>query len=387
TYGAFAVVNTGSVVLLWWHRPHPVIVFGATLLIFVGSSLALGHSGNGGLTLPLWFSVFAVAAYVPGRGGPAAVAAGWLLSVIVKCALVMARGQVITPPEIGLVALEVGFFYVASFTLGVGYRLQRQRAHEAAEHARLLAKHSRALNAEAVAKERNRLARDLHDLAAHDIMDALLSVRSMRITDDAPILAEVEQKTARALDNMRDVVRTLREDDHEGPVREPLAHAARHLIDSVVADRGLTVDAHISVPVPVDDAASSTTISVLTEALINADSHAAGSPVTVALDADSHTVRLTVTNPTAGSYGIDAKVRRRGAAVGESPARVHTTEGTGYGLIGAGERAALIGGTCEAAAAPNGDWVVSLQVPNSATSSASSAGDDDQGAGMIEEDS
>lgn len=206
------------------------------------------------------------------------------------------------------------------------------------------------MNAEAVATERNRLARDLHDLAAHEVMDVLLSIRALRITSDDPILLEVEQKTARALDNMRTVVRTLREENRDGPERAPLHDAARHLIDTLAAERGISVDAHIRVPVQVADAAASTTLSVLKEALLNADTHAPGRPVTVALDADT-SVRLTVTNPT-GSTGTD----------GRSPHPRHAS--TGYGLVGAAERAGLVGGRLEAAPAANGDWRVTMELPS-----------------------
>ncbi|WP_212818747.1 sensor histidine kinase [Polymorphospora rubra] len=356
TYAVFVVVNTLTAGLLWWHRRHPLVVFGGVLLVFVASSLMLGHAGNGGLTLPLWFSVYAVASYAPLRTALVTVSAGWVLSVAVKLGLAIGSGQQIALPAVGLVALDLGFFFVACFALGFGFRLQRQRARDAAERARLIEERSRALNAEAVARERNRLARDLHDLAAHEVMDVLLSIRALRMTSDDPILPEVEQKTARALDNMRTVVRTLREEDRDGPDRAPLQDAARDLIDTLVTEREITVDAHIRVPAHVGDAAASTTLSVLKEALLNADTHAPGRPVTVDLDADGGSVRLTVTNPTGNKDMGDHS----------PPAEQARPLGTGYGLIGAAERAGLLGGRFKAAPAPNGDWLVSLHLPSSA---------------------
>ncbi|WP_187281552.1 sensor histidine kinase [Nonomuraea sp. C10] len=351
TYVVFVVVNTLTAGLLWWHRRYPLLVFGAVLLVVVTSSLMLGHSGNAGLTLPLWLSVYAVATYAPLRTGLLTVGAGWVLSVGVKLGLAVRGGQQIALPEVGLVALDLGFFFVACFVLGFGFRLQRQRVRDAAERARLIEEHARAINAEAVATERNRLARDLHDLAAHEVMDVLLSIRALRITSDDPILREVEQKTARALDNMRTVVRTLRDENHHGPERAPLHDAARHLIDTLASERGIAVDAHIRVPVHVADAAASTTLSVLKEALLNADAHAPGRPVTIALDADDTSVRLTVTNPTRDT-STDAHFSRSSHA------------STGYGLVGAAERAGLVGGRFEAVPAANGDWRVTLELPS-----------------------
>ena len=99
TYVAFVVANTLTAGLLWWHRSHPLPVFGAVLLVFVASSLLLGNAGNGGLTLPLWFSVYAVAAYAPVRAGFGAVAVGWVLSAGVILGLAVRAGRQVQPSE------------------------------------------------------------------------------------------------------------------------------------------------------------------------------------------------------------------------------------------------------------------------------------------------
>ncbi|MGP9845981.1 sensor histidine kinase [Brachybacterium sp. 107] len=353
-YVVFLVVNTLAAGLLWWHRRYPLMVFAGVLLVFLASSILIGQTGSAAFTLSLWFSVYAVAAYAPFRLGLIVVASGWLLGTFLKVGLAVRNGLGVTVPEIGLVTLDIGFFFVACSAVGYGFRLQRQRACDAAERAWLVEKHSRAVNAEAIATERNRLARDLHDLAAHEVMDVLLSLRALRLTSDEPILTEVEEKTARALDTMRTVVRALREDDVDDPTRMPLDEAARELIAAVARERGLTVDPHVRVPASVGDAASSTVLSILKEALLNADAHAPGHTVTVALDADSDRVQLTVTNPTSQHLGSEER---------SSPKRFRNT-GTGYGLIGAAERATLLGGTLEAAPTPNGDWLVALTLPN-----------------------
>lgn len=344
-FTVFVVVNIATAGLLWWHRRYPVRVFAAILAVTLISALATGTLGNGGLTLPLWFSVFALTAYAPPRTAWTAIAVGWLLGTGVKAYLAAVAGYTLTVPEVGLLFVgDVGFFYVACGILGLGFRFQHQRAREAAEHARLLHEHSRAIQAEAVATERNRLARDLHDLAAHELMDVLLSVRALQITSDDPTLPEIEQKTARALENMRTVVRTLRkDDDHTDPDRGPLQDATAEIIDTLRDDRGIEVIATIRVDTLVDDATASTVLSVLKEMLLNAAQHAPGQPVTVTLDSSHLGTTLTVTNPV-------------GPAATAGP-------GTGYGLIGAAERARLIGGTFSAARDADGDWTATLHLP------------------------
>lgn len=344
-FTVFVIVNIATAGLLWWHRQYPVRVFAAILAVTLISAVATGTLGNGGLTLPLWFSVFALTAYAPQPKAWSAIAAGWLLGTAVKVYLAAAAGYALTVPEIGLLFVgDVGFFYVSCGVLGFGFRFQRQRAQEAAEHARLVHSHARAIQAEAVATERNRLARDLHDLAAHELMDVLLSVRALQITSDDPTLPEIELKTARALDNMRTVVRTLRkDDDHTDPDRRTLQDAASEIIDTLRADRGIEVAATIRIDVPVDDATASTVLSVLTEVLLNAARHAPGQPVTVALDSSRSGTTLTATNPVGPA-----------ATAGQ---------GTGYGLIGAAERARLIGGSFSAARDADEDWTATLHLP------------------------
>ncbi len=176
-------------------------------------------------------------------------------------------------------------------------------------------------------------------------MDVLLTVRAMQIDSDHPDLPEIEQKTARALDNMRTVVRTLREDDgSDGPDRLPLPEAATRLVDTLRTERDIDVRARIDLAVPVDDATASTVLSVLTETILNAASHAPGKPIAVELDSDASDLRLTVANPT-------------------SPSDAGRREGTGYGLIGAAERAGLLGGTFDTRRIGNGDWTATLRLP------------------------
>lgn len=133
------------------------------------------------------------------------------MSTAVKVHFVLAAGYRLTLTEIGLgFVVDVGFFYLACSMLGLGFRFPHQRADDAAEPARMSEERPRAIHAEAVATERNRLARDLHDLAAHELMDVLLTARAMQITSDDPCLMEIEQKTARPRQHARGGAHTAR---------------------------------------------------------------------------------------------------------------------------------------------------------------------------------
>lgn len=341
----FVAVNAVAGAVLWWHRRYPVWVFGVLLAVYVVSALTTGMIGNGGLTLPLWFSIFALTAYAPLKRALIAVAVGWVVDTSVKVYLASADGYTFSAPEIALTFLgDVGFFYIGCSVLGLGFRFQYERAREAAERARLVAGHARALHAEAVATERNRLARELHDLAAHELVDALLAVRAVQVRIADSDLAVIEEKTGRALENMRTVVRALREDDEPELERLPLADAAGRMIDALRTERGMAIDATISDAEATDDAVAQAVLSVLKETLLNAARHAPGTPVMVVLNVSEEGVRLAVTNPPAPA----------GSSIGES---------TGYGLIGAEERARLVGGTFHAEPSAAGDWVAVLRLP------------------------
>lgn len=67
TQAVFVAANAAAAALLWWHRRYPARVFAATLGVYVVTASAVGFAGNSGLTLPLWFSVFALTVYAPLR--------------------------------------------------------------------------------------------------------------------------------------------------------------------------------------------------------------------------------------------------------------------------------------------------------------------------------
>jgi signal transduction histidine kinase len=396
TYLVFVAANSLAAGFLWWHRTHPLRVFAAVLLVFALSSLLAGHTGNAGMTLPLWFSVYAVAAHAPQRAGLALVGTGWLVSAALRIGTAVADGRLAEYPPgallpaIGLSALDPGFFFLTCFALGTGFRLQRQRARDAAERARLLEEQARlvedrahARNAEAVARERNRMARELHDLAAHELMDVLLSVRALRITSDDPVLSEVEEKTARALNDMRTVVRTLREDDSETPEHAPLEETAQRLIETLTAERGLHVDTRLHLAAPVPPAAAQAVLSVLKETLLNAHAHAPGQPLTVVLEtlppsaAEGDRARgrdaapvdreeapgRTVPEASGTGTGTGNTLRLTVSNPLGPTAHATGTTGTGYGLVGAVERAALLDGSFRAGPDGQGRWTATLLLP------------------------
>lgn len=282
-----------------------------------------------------WFVTWLVAQYALGRWTEGVVA---LLAPVVCAASAVALGWDDIARDAGTGDLAY-FLSVSLLPWGVGLVVRVRQRHVADlrdENQRL--ERERVEGARrAVAEERSRIARELHDVVSHAIAVTVLQSRGARRKlgqDDAAVrdaLDAIEQTNAAALSDMRRLLAVLR--DTEGPddaarSREPLPSLLRldHLVDEVRAaglDVELIVDgAPIEVPPGVDLSA----YRIVQEALTNVLKHA-GKQATAA-------VRLVF-----GPQDLVVSVRDTGdAAAAASDGRV------GHGLIGIRERVAVVGG-------------------------------------------
>ena len=347
-YAVWIACTLFSAGLLWWHQRYPVAVFAAVCVLHLTGAVCIGNGGLGGVALPLWFSLYALAAFARPIVAAGMATAAWVVAATVQLLLAAAAGIALTVPEAALTVFGQGFFFIACFVLGSGMRAQRERVRNAAERAALAGARTRAETAEAISRERNRMARELHDLAAHLIMDVLLTTRAAQLRDPHPALAGIEHKTAEALSNVRAAVGALLEGDAEVP-HQPLTETVAHVIDRLAEERALRIEQHIDVSHEPSRASIATAASALSEALVNAASHAPGAPVAVAVRSDRETLTLRVRNPvTQGSGGGDG---------GSRPA------GSGFGILGAKERAQILSGAVDTGVDSLGDWVFSLTLP------------------------
>ena len=219
--------------------------------------------------------------------------------------------------------------------LGEGARGRRERM-QAVRAARVSREES------AVAAERLRIARELHDVLAHSLSGITVQAGvGLHLMDREPeaarqALVEIRDASRDALDEVREVLGILRADG-EAP-REPTAGGGLEgLVDRARA-AGLTVDAEglgSELPEPVAAVLHRT----LQEALTNVRRHAPDASVQVRLAVGERTV-LEVTDD--------------GPPVGEVV--------EGYGLRGMRERAAAVGGVLTAGSGPEG-FRVRLEVP------------------------
>jgi two-component system, NarL family, sensor histidine kinase DesK len=193
----------------------------------------------------------------------------------------------------------------------------------------------------AVAEERLRFARDLHDLLGHSLsLIALKSELAGRLAERDPAraraeMADVEAAARRALAEVRDAVSGYR----QVSCGQALAEAR-----SALSAAGIALRAPSPVP-PLPGAVDAVLGWVVREATTNVLRHSAARAVTVELAVTEDGATLTVTDDGRGPAG-----------------------GTGAGLAGVAERVAALGGTVESGAAPGHGFrlraVVPLRVPS-----------------------
>ncbi|MFD4662848.1 sensor histidine kinase [Streptomyces halstedii] len=192
--------------------------------------------------------------------------------------------------------------------------------------------------------ERNRIARELHDSIGHALTIAVVQAGAARTANDpvftARALAAIEETGRHALDDLERVLRVLRESESSVSSRPTLAEADR-LLDSA-RDSGAVIDAEVSGPLTlVPRPVSREGYRILQESLTNVLRHAGSVPVRVRIGVADGRLELEVVNP------ISQSVRG---------------PGSGSGLRGIRERAALLGGSAKAGRYGR-NWMVRVSLP------------------------
>ncbi|MFD9357014.1 sensor histidine kinase [Streptomyces sp. NPDC060031] len=331
-----ALALVASALALPARRRHPAAVLAAVLALGVVPNLATpGVSPHFGLALVV--ALYSVARF----SRPAVVAAAFLATVPMPS---VGQGGTLLPSGWAVAANAVA----AALVIAGGVATNRwQREVEA----------NRVLLADrAVAEERRRIARELHDIVAHHITTMQLMAGGARanLAHDPETAREalvtLEGSGRLALREMRQLLDVLRagEEPEQGlPAPQPGAAD----LDRIVAearqagtDTEFTVDGPVR---PLPPTVGLTVFRIVQEALTNTRKHAAEARAEV---------RLT--------YRPDeVTVEVRDDGTGGQPAEQHPAAPAGYGLIGMRERVALHGGTLEAAPLRDGGFRVAARLP------------------------
>jgi signal transduction histidine kinase len=365
-----------------------------TLLAFVGLlDLAIRHDDPGAPPSSMWFAVAAVGALVlvlcARRRFPfAGPAAYWLLAAGISfvdwqlvpsieslfpvgMAAAFLLGTLRSPLRAGIglgivvgaaativlkipghttsllvfLPIDFGISWLAGFAM-------RGRAEqvEAAEVRAARAEQERESAARiAVAEERARIARELHDIVAHSVSVMVLHVGAVRhnlpesLEEDRDALGRVERAGRTALADMRRLLGAMRSD---GDGLELAPHPGVDRLDSLLEDvgrAGLPVELRVDGdPFPLPRAIDLSAYRIVQEGLTNALKHAQASHVNVTLHYAPDELQIEVRDDGEGRT---------------------TSDGLGHGLVGIRERVKIYGGEMTAGASPDGGFVLGARLP------------------------
>ncbi|ALG86911.1 histidine kinase [Gordonia phthalatica] len=316
--------------VLQWIAPKRPVVAVVAMLLLIAVDLPSGVS------LPLWISFTDVIFAAATVGSPMLrrVVGSGCFALTMGGAIVVA---VVVDPRAGVL---VGLLGVAFLISPLGYAQSVLATVRAARAEKLAAE---AEHATALAQERRRVSRELHDtVAGHVSAIAILAEAARDVPDPAPIIASMRSNSLAALTELRAMIEVLAGDgDDTATVRwaslTPLIAAARSVGSEVTVtggSAGLTV------------LAETVMTRIAGESLTNATRHAPGSPIGVDLVTVGDTAELTVRNRLSDDERRSNDLRM--------------TEGNG--LRNMRIRAESVGGTVTAG--PDGEhWTVQARLP------------------------
>lgn len=249
----------------------------------------------------------------------------------------------------GFELLHTGLAWAVAWFAGERTRLRGEHVAELRDRALRVARDAERERLLAVAEERARIARDLHDSAGHAISAIAVRAGAARLRHDKDpdrsraALEAIEDVARRTVEDIDQMVGMLREEDPARDVVDDPPGLAS--LESLIAQHqtaGLRVELSTTGArrglVPSADQAA---YRILQEALTNAARHGAGG-ARIELSYGDGAVGLTVTNP--------------------ARANGEPRPGGGHGLVGMRERANLLGGTLEAERA-SGVFRVRARIP------------------------
>jgi signal transduction histidine kinase len=331
---ALALLATLPVAL---RRRYPIPVLAVTLGAAIASALAMDNF----LVLGALVAVYSVAAHV---GRPASlVAAG---GVAAGLTVLYFAGD-------NFGAIEMAAAYAvcaAAWLLGDNMRTRRAYLRGLEERAERLEREREADARRAAAEEQARIARELHDIIAHNV--SIMTVQAAAAGDAferhparvREALGAIESTGREALTELRRLLGAVRPDEGETAFApQPGLARLDALVDQVRA-AGLTVELIVEgrrpeLPPSVDLSA----YRIVQEALTNTLKHAGASRARV------------VVRQGDGALEIEVVDDGRGAVDDGAPG--------GHGIIGMRERAALFGGDLDAGPAPGGGFAVHARIP------------------------
>jgi signal transduction histidine kinase len=318
----------------------------ALLYLLTGNrpeSLAFGPDPK--TPVPITFVLFAAAYSLGAHASPRRAAAGLVVAtpIVVEISRHGGLGLAFGPGDGGAKAVALALLQLVAFWLaGVLVRARRQAISMAARSAALERQAE-----QAVAAERARIARELHDIVAHHLSVVVLHAAGARASGgaDPATLEEIEHSGRQALTETRRLFGVLRDPDQKtGRAPQPGISELPALAGSLRAaglEVSLSIDGdHTALPPAVQVSA----YRIVQEALTNVLKHAGPARAEVIVGCADSAVTIEVTDDGPGNPAAPAP-------------------GGGQGLAGMRERVALFGGDLCAGPRPGGGFAVCARLP------------------------
>ena len=337
---ALALVTAVPLVL---RRRYPLGVL-VTVVPLLLVCLAVFHPDRAAAGVVMLL-VFTVGLY--GRRSRSLVVGSLMAPVVVAGVLITSHrlGGDSVSEAVAYLALVLGAL-AAGDAVRARQELVRVLAEEAERERTALAQHR-------FDEQRLRYAHELHDVVGHALVAinvrasaaAHLARREQPVRAPVAALEEIASTSAEALSELRAALKGLRSDESEdAPLRPPGAGLA-DLPDLIagVKGAGLTVELETAAaPVAIPPAIAHAGYRIVQEGLTNVLRHSAAKHALVRIGQDEGTLLVEVFD--------------------DGPAKPAST-GDGHGLLGMHERAAALGGTCEAGLLPGGGWRIRAWIP------------------------
>jgi signal transduction histidine kinase len=339
----FSISATALIVLpLLARRRHP---FGAPVLVWIVGPAATFVDGR---LIPFSPSITAVglaAAFLLGNLRNPVQAWLGLAVVVAGTGVIVYNGDNRSPGEFFFIPIFFGIGWLAGYAL----RERAEQAEAAEDRAAQAERERDAASRLAVAEERARIARELHDVVAHAVSVMVLQVGAVRhklpgdLAEDREALEGVETAGRTALVEMRRLLAAMRREGDEAELAPQPGLDRLDALAEEVGRAGLPVRLHVDGdPVPLPRTLDVSAYRIVQEGLTNALRHARASAADV-------TVRYLP-----GELEIEVRDDGRGAA---------SSDGPGHGLVGVRERVKIYGGEMTAGAADGGGFVLAATLP------------------------
>jgi signal transduction histidine kinase len=332
---------------LAFRRVMPSLAVGLTIAAFVVSVETLLQGT--GLVVSFVAVTYSVAAYFPTRQAMLAASLLWTPILV---------ATVSVPPELNPEGLPGAYLMLtttatAAASYFVGRAAYNRRAYTTSleARARTAEESQRVLAAQAVADERRRIARELHDVVAHHVsVMSVLAAGARRVLTREPDAADealrtIEETGRASLREMRLMLSVLRTDaEREAELAPQPGLAGIEAVVEQVREAGLPVTLQVSgEPSRLDPGVALAVYRIVQEALTNTLKHAGEASASVRLEVDRR--------------WLDLEVFDTGRGPGPGDRRV------GHGVLGMRERVALYGGSLQTGPRAGGGFRVYARIP------------------------